>query len=240
MDPLVSIIIPAYNSGPYLDQAIASVLSQTYGRIELIVVDDGSTDGTADRVMGYGSSVALIRQQRRGHPAARNTGIQGASGEFLAFLDHDDLWTPNKLKVQIDCCAQDPQLDLVFGQIQNFFSPELTEAERGGFRIPLMPLRGLLQGAMLARRSAFDRVGLFREDRQIGDFIDWFGRAMLEGLKMRALTETVMQRRIHRSNHQRLHQADVAPGYLIAVKELLDRRREHAEKLARLSSEASA
>ena len=233
MDPLVSVIIPAYNSGPYLDTAIASVLSQTYGRMELIVVDDGSTDGTADRVMCYGSSVALIRQQRRGHPAARNTGIRAASGEFLAFLDHDDLWTPHKLRVQIDCCAQDPQLDLVFGQIQNFFSPELPEEERGGFKVPLMPLPGLLQGAMLARRSAFDRIGLFREDRQIGDFIDWYGRALLEGLKMHVLTETVMRRRIHRSNHQRLHQADVAPGYLIAVKELLDRRRKHEGKTVR-------
>ena len=77
MDPLVSVIIPAYNSGPYLDTAIASVLAQTYGRIELIVVDDGSTNGTADKVMCYGSRVALIRQQRRGHPAEKPSAQPG-------------------------------------------------------------------------------------------------------------------------------------------------------------------
>lgn len=225
MDPLVSVIIPAHNSEPHLRATIDSVLSQPHRPLELIVVDDGSTDRTPDTVAGYGSAVTLIRQPKRGHPAARNTGVRAARGEFLGFVDHDDLWAPDRLALQLECFDKDPRLDLVFGHIQNFFSPELTADERARLRVPLEPLPGLLQGAMLARRTSFHRVGLFAEDRAIGDFLDWYGRATIAGLRTRMLAATLLLRRIHRSNHQRLHRGEIEAGYLKAVKELLDRRR---------------
>lgn len=221
---LVSVIIPAHNSGQHLRATIESVLAQTYPHYELIVVDDGSSDGTPDLAASY-SGVRVIRQPQSGHPVARNTGIRAAHGAWLAFLDHDDLWTPEKLRLQMQCFTEDPALDLVFGHIQNFFSEELTPEETSLLRVPLHPLPGLLQGAMLARRDSFHRVGPFPEDRTIGDFIDWYGRAMLAGLRTRMLPDTVLHRRIHRSNHQRVYREKLQQGYLKAVKELLDRRR---------------
>lgn len=225
MAPLVSVVIPAYNSGPHLSATIESVLAQPHRPLELIIVDDGSTDGTPETLARFGSAVTLIRQSWRGHPAARNTGIRAARGEFIGFVDHDDLWMPDKLAQQLTCFVRDPELELVFGHAQNFFSHELTDEERAGLKVPTEPLPGLLQGAMLARRASFDRVGPFAEDRIIGDFIEWYGRATVAGLKMEMLPGTVLRRRIHRSNHQRVHRDEIRAGYLKAVKELLDRRR---------------
>jgi glycosyltransferase involved in cell wall biosynthesis len=224
MDSLVSVVIPAYNSQLYIAPALDSILVQPHRPLEIVVVDDGSTDSTTQIVRGYAPEVRLIEQDHRGHPAARNVGIRAAAGEFLSFLDHDDLWSPDKLERQMARfeCQQD--LDLVFGHIQNFFTPEMPPAERDRLAVPLRPLPGLLQGALLARRRSFDRVGLFSEQRQTGDFLDWYGRAMFAGMHVEMLPETVLYRRIHANNFQRMNQRR-ASEYVRAVKDLLDRRR---------------
>jgi glycosyltransferase involved in cell wall biosynthesis len=224
MDELVSVVIPAHNSRQFIGPALDSILAQKHRPIEILVVDDGSSDFTADMVRGYAPEVRLIEQERRGHPAARNTGIRAAGGQYLAFLDHDDLWSPGKLERQFACFQRSAELDLVFGHIQNFFTPEMTAEDRARVRAPMQPLPGLLQGAMLARRESFDRVGLFSEERGMGDFLDWYGRAMLAGLKMEMVPETVVHRRIHAHNYQRTYPHQ-RREYLRAVKDLLDRRR---------------
>ncbi len=224
MDSLVSVVIPAHNSGLYITPALDSILAQKHRPLEILVVDDGSTDATVETVRGYAPEVRVIEQAQRGHPAARNVGIGAASGEFLGFLDHDDLWSPDKLLLQLASFERNPELDLVFGHIQNFFTPEMPMEERALLAVPLRPLPGLLQGAMLARRRSFDRVGLFSEERSIGDFLDWYGRATLAGLNIEMLPETVVYRRIHANNFQR-SQKHQHREYLRAVKDLLDRRR---------------
>ena len=224
MDSLVSVVIPAHNSGPYIVPALDSILVQQHRPVEILVVDDGSTDGTAQRVRGYAPEVRVIEQEQHGHPAARNEGIRAARGEFLGFLDHDDLWSLHKLNLQLAAFECDPALDLVFGHIQNFFTPEMPREERARLAVPLQPLPGLLQGAMLARRRSFDRVGLFSEARSIGDFLDWYGRAMVSRLNIAMLPDTVVYRRIHANNFQR-KQRHQHREYLRAVKDLLDRRR---------------
>jgi len=224
MDGLVSIVIPTHNGQRHIAATLDSVLAQRHRPLEILVVDDGSTDSTAQIVRGYAPEVGLIEQDQGGHPAARNTGIRAASGEFLAFLDHDDLWSPDKLERQMACFERDAALDLVFGHILNFFSPEMPPEERKRLAVPLRPLPGLLQGAMLARRRSFDRVGLFSEERPVGDFLDWYGRAMLARMNIAMLPETVVYRRIHASNYQRLNKHQHRE-YLRAVKDLLDRRR---------------
>jgi glycosyltransferase involved in cell wall biosynthesis len=224
MDCLVSVVIPAHNSERYILPALDSILAQKHRPLEILIVDDGSTDCTRQIVRGYAPEVRLIEQEQRGHPAARNAGIRAASGEFLGFLDHDDLWSPNKLSRQIDRFERNPALDLVFGHIQNFFTPEMPPQERKRVAVPLQPLPGLLQGSMLARRRSFDRVGPFSEKRAIGDFIDWYGRAMVARMNIEMLPETLVYRRIHADNFQRAHQHQ-RREYLRAVKDLLDRRR---------------
>jgi glycosyltransferase involved in cell wall biosynthesis len=227
--PLVSVIIPAHNSGVHLKPTLESVLAQEHRPLEVVVVDDGSTDGTADVAESFGPPVVVVRQACGGHPAARNAGIRASSGEFLAFVDHDDLWSPGRLSAQLACFDEDPSLDLVFGHIRNFFSEELTPEERAVLRTPMEPLPGLLQGAMVARRASFLRVGFFDEARLTGDFLYWYGRAMVAELRTRMLPEVVLHRRIHRLNHQRVNRHLVGPGYLRAVKDLLDRRRAAAK-----------
>jgi glycosyltransferase involved in cell wall biosynthesis len=223
MDPLVSVIIPTYNGAKYIRETLDSVLAQTYRPLEILVVDDGSSDSTRDVAASY-PGVILLHQERRGHPAARNRGLRSASGEFLSFLDHDDLWEPAKIEMQLECFRIEPELDLVFGHICNFFSPEMPAEARRRVSVPLHPLPGLLQGAMLATRTAFERVGRFSEERDLGDFLDWYGRAMILGLKTRMLPATVLHRRIHLTNYTRAH-PNLHRQYLTSVKQLLDQRR---------------
>jgi glycosyltransferase involved in cell wall biosynthesis len=225
MDGLVSVIIPAHNSRQYIVAALDSVLAQKQRPLEILVVDDGSADGTPELMRGYSPEVRVIEQRQRGHPAARNVGIRAATGDFLSFLDHDDLWSVDKLERQMASFERNPALDLVFGHIQNFFTPEMPVGERARVVVPLTPLPGLLQGAMLARRHSFARVGMFSEKRCVGDFLDWYGRAMLAGMEVEILPETVLYRRIHATNFQRSHKHERGQ-YLRAFKDLLDRRRE--------------
>src|SRR3989338_2429905 len=108
--PSVSVVIPTYNRAVRVKNAIDSVLSQTAADYEIVVVDDGSTDGTADIIHStYGSKVILIEQENKGVSAARNTGVRAARGDLIAFLDNDDRWMPEKLQTQLPLMA-DPEI----------------------------------------------------------------------------------------------------------------------------------
>lgn len=230
MDQLVSVIVPIHNGERYLRETLESILAQAYRPLEVVAVDDGSTDSSGKIAKSFGSEVRYVSQAQQGHPAARNTGVNVSRGAFVAFLDHDDLWTPNKLELQMEYFRRDPDCDLVFGHIRNFFSPDMTADARAKVSVPLDPLPGLLQGSMLARRESFLRVGLFSEEQGTGDFLDWYGRAMALGLKCHMLAETVVHRRIHYSNYMRTHQHE-RHHYVRILKQLLDRQRAAAENL---------
>jgi glycosyltransferase involved in cell wall biosynthesis len=230
--PSVTVIIPIYNSRRYLREAIDSVLGQNFDPLELLVVDDGSTDNGPALAAGYGPPVRLISIPHRGHPAARNAGVAAAAGDFLAFLDADDLWTAGKLALQLDAFRSDSSLDLVFGHMQNFISPDLSDEERGRLKCNSTALPGLLQGSMLARRESFARVGPFPEERRMGDFLDWYGRATLANLRMLMLPDILVRRRLHRANFQRTHK-HLRHENLRALKQLLDRRRAAARAVSK-------
>ena len=113
MEPLVSVIIAAHNSGAWLTETVDSALAQTEVRSEIIVVDDGSTVDIQARLRPYGSAVSYIRQDNAGAGAARNTGVRAATGDFIAFLDHDDIWLPDKLAIQLAVAARHPESGLI-------------------------------------------------------------------------------------------------------------------------------
>ncbi len=110
---VVSVIIPAYNAGPYLAEALDSVLHQTYPRREIIAIDDGSTDDTPRRLEAYRPCVTVLRQENAGIGAARNAGLRIAAGDYIAFLDHDDLWLPEKLEIQVSVATRNPASGMI-------------------------------------------------------------------------------------------------------------------------------
>jgi len=111
--PVVSVVMPAYNAERFVGEALDSVLKQSHRRLEVIVVDDGSTDGTGARVRGYGDQVQYIQQINAGAGAARNRGLEAATGDYIAFLDADDLWRPEKLEVQLGIAARNSESGLI-------------------------------------------------------------------------------------------------------------------------------
>ncbi len=127
---LISIIIPVYNRERYLAEAIESAIAQTYHPIANIVVDAGSNDGTADVASRYSEKVRYFYQSNSGCSAARNKGIKNALGSFFSFLDSDDLWVEEKLSRQMAVLDADGDLDMVFGQVSHFYSPNLVQHQR--------------------------------------------------------------------------------------------------------------
>jgi len=112
-DPLVSVIIPAYNTGRYLPETLESVFAQSYDNFEVIVIDDGSVDDTRDQVRAFGSRLTLLERAHEGIGPARNAGLARATGEFVAFLDSDDLWVPDTLRTQVEVARRHPESGLV-------------------------------------------------------------------------------------------------------------------------------
>jgi glycosyltransferase involved in cell wall biosynthesis len=225
--PTVSVVIPAFEAERYVGAAIESVLAQGYEPLEIVVVDDGSTDGTAAAVARYGDRVHHHAQEHAGIGAARNRGVALARGDLIAFLDADDLWAPNKLARQTAALAADPALDLVFGHVLQFVSAELDPADAAKVRCPTEAAPGHLPGTLLARREAFACVGTFATDCRVGEFVDWCARARERGLTERMLPETVLLRRIHTTN-QGIRARDAQTDYVRIAKAALDRRRRAA------------
>jgi glycosyltransferase involved in cell wall biosynthesis len=224
-DILISVVIPVYNCERYLAEAIKSVLAQTHPPEDIVVIDDGSTDSSAQIVARFSPKVQYHWQPNGGVGAARNRGVELARGNFLAFLDADDLWVEDKLARQISAFANEPTLEAVFGQVQQFHSPELGETFKERVTIPIDISRGQHAGAMLITRAAFLRVGWFRTDIQLGEFVDWYARVIELGLKRIMLPEVVMKRRIHETNLGTRHR-DARGDYMRVLKASLDRRRQ--------------
>ena len=222
--PLVSVVIPVYNGERYLADAVESVLSQTHQPIEAIVVDDGSTDGSADVVKGFAPLVRYCFQPNSGVGAAMNRGIDLAQGTFIAFLGADDLWVGDKLALQMAVLEGDPELDMVFGLIRQFHSPELDFDTRTQIHCPQEAMPGYSAGTMLIKRETFLCVGLFETRWKMGEFIDWYARAMDLGLQSFVLPKVVMKRRLHADN-MGIRERDSRTDYVRILKESLDRRR---------------
>jgi len=172
--PAISCIVPVFNGERYLKEALDSIRVQTYRPLEIIVADDGSTDGTTAIVAGYGEEVLSLFQPNAGPAAARNLGLSAAQGEFVAFLDHDDLWHPEKLARQMARFRGRPELDLCVTHARNFWIPELEqEAARYQDHRRAEAVPGYYASSLLARRGLFDTVG--RYDTTLAHGANWSG-----------------------------------------------------------------
>ena len=217
--PSVSVIIPAYNAETFLAEAIDSVLSQGHDPLEVIVVDDGSTDRTAGVASGYGPQVRLLQQPNGGIGSARNAGIDAATGDLLAFLDADDLWTDGALEARLALLEAQPALDGAFGLVENFYDD--VSDERFEVKTEVIA-RGQVAGTLLVRREAFLKAGMFTEVR-LGEFIEWYARALDAGLRFDTAPLVILRRRVHGASTTATARDRTA--YLRAVQSIIARRR---------------
>jgi glycosyltransferase involved in cell wall biosynthesis len=224
--PTVSCIVPVFNGERYLREALDSILAQSHQALDVLVVDDGSTDASAAVAKSYGDRIRYLFQPNAGPAAARNLGLEAARGEFVAFLDADDLWHPEKLTLQLARFAARPELDYCVTHVQNFWVPELKEEEeqfQGHARSRPMP--GYVTSTVLARLALFGTVGRFNPELPHADDTDWFLRADSKGAIKELLPEVLLFRRMHPGNMSRTGASESRAEYLRVVKAALDRRR---------------
>jgi glycosyltransferase involved in cell wall biosynthesis len=200
------------------------VFAQTHRPLEVVVVDDGSEDDTHAVAKGYGDRIRFGRQERRGAGAARNAAVAMAAGGYYAFLDADDRFTPTKLEHQLAALSADAELDMVFGHVREFVSPELSPEERAAVRAPSPASPWTSPSLMLIRRESFERAGPFAEDLRLAEVVEWYARATEAGLKGYILPEVILERRLHTTNSG-LRERDARVDYLRVVREAMERRR---------------
>ena len=196
--PFFSVIIPAWNASATLHETLDSIVEQNdHSPREVIVVDDGSSDRTVEVAERHASHPRIVRKANGGAPSAFNVGIKAAQGTVLAFLDADDLWTPDKLALQRARLDSDPSLDAVFGHSETFESPDYPSEAFASLHYKKGRYPGYLMSSLAVRRGAVERLGiLFDESLRTGYFIDWYRKAIAAGMKMTMLDETVHRRRI--------------------------------------------
>ena len=197
--PSVTAILALYNGATYLREALDSILAQNYPKLDIIAIDDGSTDATAETLQTY-AQINYHYQENAGVAAARNRAVEIASGEWLAFLDQDDVWLPNKLEQQINFVEPNPQLEIVLGQQSVFLDNEIEkpgwikeqhiDEDHTGYHL----------GTALIRRSVFEKVGFFDPQYRLSSDSDWFFRAKELGIQTETFPGVVLRKRVHDEN----------------------------------------
>jgi glycosyltransferase involved in cell wall biosynthesis len=229
--PLVSCIVPVYNRERYVADALDSILAQTHRPIEVIAVDDGSTDGSAAVIQHYGDRVRYVWQPNGGPSAARNQGVRVARGAFLAFLDSDDLWHPEKLARQLARFDARPELDLCVTALRSFVQSDTVDDDDP--RLHKAYFREASTGhvsftTVLVRRAAFERVGPFNEAVSVAEDREWMLRAAECGLIREHLPQVLARYRLHDRNISGTFDRATSGRLLLGVmKAMLDRRRQH-------------
>lgn len=219
--PRVSVLIPAYNAGAFLADALESVFAQTHPVDEVIVLNDGSTDDTAAVAARYAGRIRYEEQANAGIRVGRQRLVDWARGEWLAFLDADDIWCADKTARQLAVIAARPELEFLYGHMIRF------RDEPAG-RVFHPPEPAPLPSASLLRRSTVVRIGGFSGADDVGEFFDWIVRAREQGLREHGLAETVVWRRVHGGNiGVRAREAEQR-SYLHTVRAALARRRKAA------------
>ena len=231
--PSVSVIIPVFNGEQFLENAISSILVQDHHPLEVIIVDDGSTDNTAKLAASCKKKCAIkyLRQKNKGPAAARNCGIKAASGDIIAFLDVDDLWPENKLRLQLEYMSEHPSVKIVSGYTQwMWYSGVLggasiykkAEKETVAFNL----------GSMIFKREIFDELGLFNESLRYGEDVEWILRAREKNVPIVVLDCTTL---LYYKNPQSMtYRKDVIEtDFLTGIKRSLDRRRTKKNSIAK-------
>lgn len=220
----VSVIVAVFNGEAFIRDAIDSARKQTVAPLEIIVVDDGSTDRTVQLVQDE-PGVTLIQQRNAGASAARNVAVARASGDWIGFLDADDLWLPHKLERQLALAASRPELEIVAGNHLPFLEPG-TACPRWLNPQHLVEGAGcFMSSILLVRREVFSRVGLFNESLRFAEDFEWVARTRDAGVLMGSVQEIILHKRVHGTNtthHLKGAQNTVAQTLLQIVRQRRD------------------
>lgn len=220
MTSLVSVVMPMFNAEPYVVEALESVRTQAFDDLEVIVVDDGSTDGSAALVRTYatetGMVVRCLHQDNAGPAAARNLGLKHCRGDLITFQDADDVWSQDRLARQLELLTQHPAAEIVLGMVQ-FYA---TDSDTGA-RVPIgAACRYPVLHSAIFRRSVWARVGELNPLLRQHEDIEWFNRAHHAGAILFAHDDVVLYHRRHANNmtNVRQQQALAWLPYLRAMK----------------------
>lgn len=229
-EPLVSVIIPAWNNAPMAAEAVESALAQTYPRVEVVVVDDGSNDDTPERLAAFGSRITLIRQAHKGPAVARNAGIRASHGDFIGFLDSDDLWMPEKVEHCVARLLADTEVGVVFTGVRihetdagrKYLLPQYTH-DGWMARDLFLECRGVNTSTLLVRRTCLEKVGLFDEDFFRAQDWDLMVR-LAEICRYARVPEVLTERRLHPRNLSVTHRDLYAKYNLMVLQKAVARR----------------
>jgi glycosyltransferase involved in cell wall biosynthesis len=221
----VTCVVPVHNGERYLAETLQSILAQTHGPLEVIVVDNGSTDASAAIARSLGDAVKVFQQEDRGPAGGRNRGVREARCDLVAFLDADDLFHADKIERQVARFAARPELDVSLCTAENFWEPGMEE-ESARYEAHGKTRGAYAFGTMLARRDVFERVGILDETLLHGDQIEWFMRVRDAALVVETLPDVLVSRRMHSESLS--HRMSDPEPYLDAVMTRLAARRAEA------------
>ena len=223
--PVFSIIIPVRNCSSYIGQAIESIQNQQSSgfEMEIIVVDDGSVDDSGNIAASLGCTVITIPAS--GVVKARNIGVKAAKGDFILFLDADDLLNPDALTSLYQPIEDDQTLQIVLALRKDFISPDMTDDEKKLITLKQEPYSGAIAGCALIRRELFDVIGYFDESLRTGEAMDWLLRLqnLGEKIKVKKLDYIAVNRRIHENNTGRVNRLIEYSDYATILKNRLKR-----------------
>ena len=235
----VTCVIPCYNAERFLREALESVFAQTLPPTEVIVIDDGSTDRSAEVAASFENRITYVHQPNAGPAAARNRGIELAREEFIAFLDADDVWHREKLARQAARFAARPELEASITHLSLFWEAEIQhEQEAWGERFrndKVAP--GYVLQAMLARRSVFEKYGMLDPALRFGEDTEWFMRARDAGIALELMADVLLLRRFHSNNLIRSRANSVLKSGIL---NMIQSRLERLRRVASNSSQGTA
>ena len=230
IDPLVTVIIPCFNSGIFVQDCVRSVLHQTYENIEIILIDDGSTDDTLLKLEEFETEIIILRKENEGAASARNLGIQNSSGSYIAFLDSDDVWHPGKIEKQLRLMAE-KNLDLVYCGGESFGHPGLSTTYTPEYsgdcyeKFQEFPTKAIIIlgcSSAIIRKSILEFSGNF-DAKFIGAAEDWdFFRRYCKYGKVGYLTESLVKYRLHDENVSTRGIRDFYSGNLKAIRKMFN------------------
>ncbi len=222
--PLVSVILPLYNGAGFIEKSAASVLGQSLADLELLIIDDGSSDNGSARIPAD-PRVRFFRRENSGVAATRNFGLEKARGDFIAFIDQDDWWHPDKLKQQLEVLRKQPEIGYTLTLMENRLVDEVQKP--GWLRDEQLEKAqvGLLPSSLVAHRRVFDTLGGFDENLVNASDLDWFVRADKAGIRRKIINQVLLTRTIHAANASHASKLSKRETFMIIKRQIEARRR---------------